>query len=205
MSKEHCVCNFSSVAQSCLTLCNPTDCSTPGLPVYHQLSEFTQTHVHWVGDAMQPSHPLSSPSPTFNLFQHQGLFKWDSSSDQVAKYCSFSFSISPSHPLWLQSTSVVILEPPKIKSVTVSTVSPSICHEVMGPDAMILVFWILSFKPTFSLSSFILIKRLFNSSLLSVIRVLSSAYLRLLIFLLDNLYSSLCFIQPSILHDVLCI
>ena len=66
---------------------------------------------------------------------------------------------------WLLSPSAVILEPPKIKSVTVSTVSPSICHEVMGPDAMILVFWILSFKPTFSLSSFTFIKRLFSSSL----------------------------------------
>ena len=84
---------------------------------------------------------------------------------------------------WLQSPSAVILEPPKIKSVTVSTVSPSICYEVMGPDAMILVFWMLSFKPTFSHSSFIFIKRLFSSSLLSAIRVVSSAYLKLLIFL----------------------
>ena len=65
---------------------------------------------------------------------------------------------------WLKSGSAVILEPPKIKSVTVSTVSPFICHEVMGPDAMILVFWMLSFKPTYSLSSFSFIKRLFSSS-----------------------------------------
>ena len=79
---------------------------------------------------------------------------------------------------WLQSPSVVILEPRKIKS---DTVSPSICHEVMGPDAMILIFWMLSFKPTFSLSSFTFIKRLFSSSL-SAIRVVSSACLRLLIF-----------------------
>ena len=72
--------------------------STPGLPVHHQLPEFTQTHVHWVGDAIQPSHPLSSPSPpAFSLSQHQGLFKWVSSSHQVAKYRSFSFSISPSN------------------------------------------------------------------------------------------------------------
>ena len=84
---------------------------------------------------------------------------------------------------WLQSPSAVILEPKKIKSITVSTLSPSICHEVMDPDAMILVFWILSFKPTFSLSSFTFIKRLFNSSV-SAIRVVSSAYLRWLIFLL---------------------
>ena len=66
------------------------DCSMPGLPVHHQLPEFTQTHVHWVSDAIQPSHPLSSPSPpAFNLSQHQGLFKWDSSSHQVAKVLEF--------------------------------------------------------------------------------------------------------------------
>ena len=83
---------------------------------------------------------------------------------------------------WLQSLSAVILEPKNIKSDTVSTVSPSICHEVMGLDAMILVFWMLSFKPTLPLSSFTFINRLF-SSLLFAIRVVSSAYLRLLIFL----------------------
>ena len=76
---------FSWVTQSCPTLCDPVNCSTPGLPVHHQLLGFTQTHVHWVGDAIQPSHPLSSPSPSaFNLSQHQGLFKWVSSSHQVA-------------------------------------------------------------------------------------------------------------------------
>ena len=64
-----------SVIQSYPTLCNSMDCSTPGLPVHHQLPEFTQTHVHQVGDAIQPSHPLSSLSPAFNLSQHQGLFK----------------------------------------------------------------------------------------------------------------------------------
>ena len=77
------------------------DCSTPGLPVHHQLLEFTQTHVHGVGDAIQPSYPPTSPSPhAFNLSQHQGLFKWVSSSHQVAKYWNFSFNISPSneHP-----------------------------------------------------------------------------------------------------------
>ena len=67
---------FSSVAQSCPTLCDPMNCSTPGLPVHHQLPESTQTHVHRVGDAIQPSHPLSSPSPpALNLPQHQDLFK----------------------------------------------------------------------------------------------------------------------------------
>ena len=236
---------FSSVAQSCLTLCDPLNRSTPDLPVHHQLSEFTQTHVHWVGDAIQPSHPLSSPSPpapippSIRVFSSESVLRitWP-------KYWSFSLNISPSnenpglisfrmdwlhllavqvtlknllqhhsskasifwcsafftlqlthlyittgkttaltrqtfvgkvmslllnmlsrlvitflprskHLLvsWLQSPSAVILEPPKIKSDTASTVSPSICHEVMGPVAMILVFWMLSFKPTFSLSS----------------------------------------------------
>ena len=84
---------------------------------------------------------------------------------------------------WLQSPSAVILEPMKIKSLTVSIVSPSICHEVMGLDAMIFVFWMMSFKPTFSLSSFTFTKRFFSSSSLSAVRVVSSAYLRLLIFL----------------------
>ena len=231
---------FSLVAQSCLTLCDPMDCSTSGLPVHHQLPEFTQTHVHCVRDAIQQSHPLSSPSPpAFNLSQHQGLFQWVSSLHQGTKVWNFSFSISPSkehpglisfrmewldllavqgtlktllqhhtskasilqcffivqlsHPYmtagktialarrtfvgqvmslllnmlsrlvttslprskhllisWLQSPSPVIWEPPKRKSVTASTVSPSICHEVMGLDAMILVYWMLSVKPTFS-------------------------------------------------------
>ena len=69
---------------------DPMNCSTPGLPVHHHLPEFTQTHVHWVGDAIQPSHPLLSPSPpAFNLSQHQGLFKWVSSSSQVAKVLEF--------------------------------------------------------------------------------------------------------------------
>ena len=83
---------------------------------------------------------------------------------------------------WLQLQSTVILEPKKIKSVSVSIVSPSICHEVMGPDAMTFIFWMLNFKPVFSLSSFTFINRPFSSSSLSAIRVVSSAYLRLLIF-----------------------
>ena len=88
---------------------------------------------------------------------------------------------------WLQSPSAMILESEKIRSLTISIISPSICHEMMVPDAMILVFWMLSFKTTFSLSSFTFTKRLFSSSSLSVIRVVSSAYLRLLIFLLASL------------------
>ena len=81
---------FSSVTQSCLTLCDPLGRSVPGLPVHHQLSESTQTHVHWASDAIQSSHFLSSPSPpAFNLSQHQDLFKWVSSSHQVAKILEF--------------------------------------------------------------------------------------------------------------------
>ena len=256
---------FSSVVQLCLTLCDPMDCSMPGLPVQHQLPEFTQTQVHWVGDAIQPSHPLLSPSPpAFNLSQNQGLFQWVSPSHQVAKVLEFQLQHQSSQSIWfpwgwtgwisllskglsrvfwtwqfksisslvlsflysstfmsiyddwknhsfdymdlcwqvmsllfnklcmwvitflprskyfsiswLQSSAAVIFEPPKLKSITVSTVSPSIWHAVMGPDEMILVFWMLSFKPTFSLSSFTFNKRLFSSSL-SSIRVVSSAYL----------------------------
>ena len=266
---------FSLVAQSCATLCNPMNRSMPGLPVHHQLPEFTETHVDRVNDAIQPSHPLSSPSPPApNPSQHRSLFQWVSYSHQRAKVLEFSFNISSSnehtglisfrmdwldllavqgtlksllqhhspkasilrcsaffmvqlsHPYmttgktialtrwtfvdkvmsllfntlsrlvitflprskhllisWLQSPSVVILESKKIKSDTVSTVSPSISHEGMGPDAMILVFWMLSFKPTFSLSSFTFIKRLFSSSSLSAIRGVSPAYLRLVVFL----------------------
>jgi len=242
-----CSVQFSSVSQLCLTLCSPMNHSKPGLPVHHQLPEFTQTHVHWVSDTIQPSHPLSSPSPpALNPSQHQGFFFPNESALHIRwpKYWSFSFSISPSnkysglisfrmdwldllavqgtlksllqhhnskasilwcsvffivqfsHPYmttgktialsrwtfvgkvmsllfnmlsrlvitflprskhllisWLQSPSAVILEPPKIKSTTISTVSPYIFHEVMGPDTMILVFWMLNFKPTFSLSS----------------------------------------------------
>ena len=209
------------------------DCNTPGFLVHHQLPEFPQTHVHWVSDAIQPSHPLSSPfPPAFDLSLHQGLFKWIYSLHQVAKVLEFHpqhhffqwifrtdllavqrtlkspfFIVQISHPYmttgktialtrwtfvdkimsllfnmlsrlvitfyprskcllisWLQSPSAVILEPPKIKS---TTVSPSICYEVMGPGAMILVFWMLSFKPTFSVSSFIFIKSLFSSSSVS--------------------------------------
>ena len=92
-SIDSCVCfctnQFSSVAQLCPTLCDPVDCSTSGLPVHNQLPDLTQTLVHWVSDAIQPSHPLSSPSPpTINLSQHQGLFK-RVSSHEVAKVLEF--------------------------------------------------------------------------------------------------------------------
>ena len=282
------VSKFSSVTQSCLTLCGPMNRSMPGLPVHHQLPESTQIHAHWVSDAIQPSYPvipislLPSIFPSIRVFSNESTLciTWP-------KYWSFSFNTSPSnehpglisfrmdwldllevqgilksllqhhsstasiplhsdffivqlsHPhtttgkiialtfvdklmslifnmlsrlvitfllrskrlliSWLQSPSAVILEPPKIKSATVSTVSPSICHEMMGLDAMILVFWMLSFKPTFSLSSFTFIKRLFSSSSLSAIRVVSSAYLRLLIFLLAILIPACASSSPGFL------
>ena len=80
---------LSLVIQSCPTLCDPMDCSTPGFPVHHQLLELALTHVHWVSDAIQPSHPLSSPSPTFSHSQLQGLFQWFISSHQVVKILEF--------------------------------------------------------------------------------------------------------------------
>ena len=87
--------SFSSVQSlSHVWLCDPMNCSTPGLPVHHQLPEFTQTHVHWVSDAIQTSHPLSSLSPAFNLSQHQGLFKWVNSSHQMAKVLEFQLQQS---------------------------------------------------------------------------------------------------------------
>ena len=93
---------FSSVAQLCLTLCDPMNRSTPGLPVHHQLLEFTQTHIHWVGDAIQPSDPLRSPSSSaFNLSQHQGLFQV-SSLHQVAKVLEFQLQHQSSH--WIFRT-----------------------------------------------------------------------------------------------------
>ena len=241
---------FTSVAQSCPIFCNPMDCNTPGFPVLHQVQEFAQTQVPWVGDAIQQSDTLSSPSPALKLSQHLDLFRWVSSSHQVAKVLEFqlqhqsyqwtprtdllkdglvgspcsprdyqessptpqfksinssglSFHYSPTltsiHDYWktialtrqtfvgkvmsllfnmlsilaitflprskrlltswLQSPFAVMLEPKIINSATVSSVYPSICHEMIGPDATILVFWMLCFKPTFSLSSFTFIKR----------------------------------------------
>ena len=97
-----CICvyvyiHINLVAQSCPTLCDPMNCSTPGLPVHHQLPEFTQTYVHWVSDAIQPSHPLSSPSPPApNPSQHQSLSNESTLCMRWSKYWSFSFSIIPS-------------------------------------------------------------------------------------------------------------
>ena len=112
---------FSSIAQSCPTLCDPMNCSMPGLPIHHQLLEFTQTHVHWVGDAIQPSHSLSSPSSVFNLSKHQGLFKWVSSSHQVAKILEFqlqhqSFQWTPRRARALSSFFTFISSAAKMQS-----------------------------------------------------------------------------------------
>ena len=97
---------ISSVAQSCPTPCDPTNHSTPGLPVHHQPLEFTQTHVHWVGDAIQPSHPLSSPSPpASNPSQHQGLFQWVSSLHEVAKVLEFKLQHQSFH--WTPRTDLL--------------------------------------------------------------------------------------------------
>ena len=99
---------FSSVTQSCPTLHDPMDHSTPGLPVHHQHPEFTQTHVHWVSDAIQPSHPLSSPSPpVFNLSQHWGLFKWVSSLYQVAKVLEFHIGLQHQSFQWTLRTDLL--------------------------------------------------------------------------------------------------
>ena len=134
---------------------------------------------------VQLSHPYMTTGKTIALTRWTFVGKVMSLLCNMLSRLVITFLLRSKHLLisWLQSPSSVILEPPKIKSATVSTVSPSICHEVMGPDAMILVFWMLSFKPTFSLSSFTFIKGLFSSSSLSAIRVVSSAYLRLLVFL----------------------
>ena len=126
---------FSSVTQSCLTLCDPMNRSTPGLPVHHQLKEFTQTQVQRVGDAIQPSHPLSSPSPpTPNPSQHQSLVQWVNSSHEVAKVLKFHHSLqrnpradllqnglvgSPCSPRDLQESSPA----PQFKSINSSSLS----------------------------------------------------------------------------------
>ena len=132
---------------------------------------------------VQLSHPYMTTGKTIALTRRTFVGRVMSLLFNMLSRLVITFLPRSKHLLisWLQSPSAVIFEPPKIKADTVSTVSPSTSHEVMGLDAMILVFWMLSFKPTFSLS-FTFIKRLFSSSSFSAIRVVSSAYLRLLIF-----------------------
>ena len=150
---------------------------------------------------VQLSHPYMTTGKTIDLTIRTFVSKVMSLLFKVLSRFFIAFLPRSKHLLlsWLQSPSAGILEPKKIKSFTVLIVSPTICHEVMGQVAMILVFWMLSFKPAFSLSSFTFIKRLFGSSLLSAIRVVSSAYLKLLIFLLPILITACAFSSPAFL------
>ena len=134
---------------------------------------------------VQLSHPYKTTGKTIALTLQTLVSKVMSLLFTMLSRFAIAFLQRSRHLLisWLQSPSAVILEPKKIKSLTVSIVSPSICHEVMGPDAVVLAFWMLNFKPAFSLFSFTCIKRIFSSSSLSALRVVLSAYLRLLIFL----------------------
>ena len=126
----HCCC---SVAYSCPTVCDFMDCSTLGFPVLHHLQELAQTHIHWLGDAIKPSHPLSSPSlPAFNLSQHQGLFQWVSSSHQVAKVLELQLQHQSFQWIfridWLdlfaaQGTLKTFLPTPQFKSINSSVFS----------------------------------------------------------------------------------
>ena len=127
---------FSSVAQSRPTFCNPMDCSTPRFRVHHQLPELAQTHVHRAGDAIQPPHPLSSPSPpALNLSQHQGLFQWVSSSHQVAKVLEFQLQlgstglryhqVSIPHSHEPSPTISWVVFPPKVSSRPVQLLTPN--------------------------------------------------------------------------------
>ena len=154
----------------------------------------SKTSILWCSAffIIQLSHPFMTTGKTIALtrwtFVGKVIFLFNMLSRLVITFFPRSKHLLIS---WLQSPSAVILEPPKIKSVTVSTVYPSICHEMMWPDAMILVFWMLSFNPPFSLSSFIFIKRLISSPLLSAKRMVSSAYLKLCYISPSNLDSSL--------------
>ena len=125
---------FSSVAQLCLTLCNPMNCSMPGLPVHHQLKEFTQTHVHWGGDAISmPSHPLSSPSPPAPIPSRMRVFSNESTLHmRWSKYWSFSFSISPSneHPglIVSQKSYLIVFCPQVVIYITEKLKNTCICN-----------------------------------------------------------------------------
>ena len=174
------------------------DYGIPGFPVHHQLLELVQSHVHQVGDAIP--HFIfccslflpPSISPSIRVFSRSFPVSQFFASGGQSIGVSASVSVLPRNiqdcfPFGLTDW----------KSVTVSIVSASICHEVMGPDAMILVFLMLSFKPAFALSCFTFIKRLFSSSSLSAIRVVSSAYLRLLIIFLAILIPACASSSPA--------
>ena len=154
---------------------------------------------------VQFSHPYTNTGKTIALTRQTFVGKVMSLLFNMLSRLVITFLPRSKHLLisWLQSPSVVILKLKKIKSVTVSTLSPSISHEVMGLDAMILVFWMLSFKPTFSLSSFTFIKRLYSSSISAISVVICIS--EVIYISSSNLDSSLCFIQFTIYHDVLSI
>ena len=162
------------------------------LAVHGTFKSLLQHHIskasilrHSAFFTVQLSHPYMTTGKAITLTRQTFVGKVMSLLLTMLSRLVITFLPRSKHLLisWLQSPSAVNLEPKKIKSDTVSTVSPSISHEVMGPDAMIFIFWMLSFKPTYSISTFTFIKRLFSFSSLSAIRVVSSAYLRLLIFL----------------------
>ena len=156
---------------------------------------------------LQLSHPYMTTGKTITLTRWTFVGKVMSLLFNMLSRLVITFLPRSKHLLisWLQSPSALILEPQKIKFATVSIVSPSISHEVMGPDAMILVFRMLSFKPTFSLSYFTFIKRPFSSSLLSAINVVFICVHEVIYISPCNLDSRLCFFQSSVSHDVLCL
>ena len=181
------------------------------LIVQGTLKSLLQHHIskasvlrHSVFFTVQFSHPHMTTGKTIALTRQTFIGKVMSLLFNMLSRLVVTFLPRSKHLLisWLQSPSAVILEPQKIKSDTVSTVFPPICHEVMGLDAMILVFWMLNSKPTFSLSSFTFIKRLF-SSLLSAVRVGVICISEVIDISPSNLDPSLCFFQPSVSHDVL--
>ena len=161
----------------------------------------------WTFFTVQPSHPYMTTVKTTALTRWTFVGKVMSLLFNMLSRLVIAFLPRSKRLLisWLQSSSTEILEPKKIKSLTVSTVSPSIYHEVMGPDAMIFVFWMLNFKPAFSLSSFTFIKVLFSSSLLSAISGGFICISEVVDNSPGNLDSSLCFLQHAILHEILCI
>ena len=174
-----------------------------GLLQYHNLKASVLWHSAFF--TVQLSHPYLTTGKTISLTRQTFVGKIMSLLFNMLSRLVITFLPRSKHLLisWLQSPSAMILEPPQIKSLTLSTISISICHEVMGPDAMILVFWMLSFKPTFSLSSFTFIKRLFSSSLSAKCGV--TCISEVIDISPSDLDSSLCFIQSSFSHDVLCI
>ena len=186
---------FSIVAQSCPTHCDPTIKSL--LQHHSSKASIFQCSAFFI---VQLSHPYMTTGKTL-AFTRQTFVGKEMSLlfNMLSKLVITFLWRSRCHLIsWLQSPSAVILEPKKIKFLTVSIVSPSFCYEVMGPDVMIF-FQMLSFKPTFSFSSFNFIKRLFSSSSLSAIRVVSSAYLRWLILLLAILIPACASSRPAFL------